>query len=798
MFKIKWDIENNGIILSDYIEEKDSLNSPRPVYVEELKMLGLDKSFELPKENVAVCWEIDHKYYYYGEVIAETRKGNIYEDPIVVVSDTHFNKLEPINLEKLVENNNDMIQVAENEAMDFIKDMYESYKDKNISGYVVAFSGGKDSQVILDLVSRVIPAGNYRVVFTNTGMELPCTIDTVEETRTFYKEKYPEFTLEHAKSDKKAIELWKSYGPPSRMNRWCCSVLKTALFGRKMKELLKTDAQPKLVVFEGVRNDESARRSSYGRVGEGVKHVNLISCRAILKWNVSEIYLYMYKNNVKINPAYTMGLTRVGCGVCPFASDWSEYVIRKRYPEVAKSYISVIEDMAKNIGITSQHKIDEYISSGNWKKNAGGKGLIPDDSRMDIITKELNFECIVQNPKVNWEKWFSTLGEYFLEKIEDDFFKGELKFKGSVVKFEVRYSENTIRFKAFGTTNKIILNSLLTKAFTKTAYCELCGVCEVECPTGALTVRDTVEIDKGRCVHCNNCFGINTKGCIIATRKMMYEGGKTMGTATKTSGVDRYSTFGLREEWLTSFFDLLDDWFSENSRLLGPKQIPAMLNWLREAELVDLKEKKVTELAKILKPVYASNPLLVWQIIWTNLSFNSSIVNWYVTATKNDIKYTKNELVELLKEDYPNLKGATLKNPVDALVNTFVNSPLGTTDAYADDNLKMGLLEKKGASVISVQRYGTSKVSQIVVAYSLYKNAEINNMYELTVTDIYEKGYMGVSNIFNMDSESFMNALRGLTTNEVLSADLLGGLENIHLASEFSSFDVLKRLIRKI
>ncbi len=798
MFKIKWDIENNGIILSDYIEEKDSLNSPRPVYVEELKMLGLDKSFELPKENVAVCWEIDHKYYYYGEVIAETRKGNIYEDPIVVVSDTHFNKLEPINLEKLVENNNDMIQVAENEAMDFIKDMYESYKDKNISGYVVAFSGGKDSQVILDLVSRVIPAGNYRVVFTNTGMELPCTIDTVEETRTFYKEKYPEFTLEHAKSDKKAIELWKSYGPPSRMNRWCCSVLKTALFGRKMKELLKTEAQPKLVVFEGVRNDESARRSSYGRVGEGVKHVNLISCRAILKWNVSEIYLYMYKNNVKINPAYTMGLTRVGCGVCPFASDWSEYVIRKRYPEVAKSYISVIEDMAKNIGITSQHKIDEYISSGNWKKNAGGKGLIPDDSRMDIITKEPNFECIVQNPKVNWEKWFSTLGEYFLEKIEDDFFKGELKFKGSVVKFEVRYSENTIRFKAFGTTNKIILNSLLTKAFTKTAYCELCGVCEVECPTGALTVRDTVEIDKGRCVHCNNCFGINTKGCIIATRKMMYEGGKTMGTATKTSGVDRYSTFGLREEWLTSFFDLLDDWFSENSRLLGPKQIPAMLNWLREAELVDLKEKKVTELAKILKPVYASNPLLVWQIIWTNLSFNSSIVNWYVTATKNDIKYTKNELVELLKEDYPNLKGATLKNPVDALVNTFVNSPLGTTDAYADDNLKMGLLEKKGASVISVQRYGTSKVSQIVVAYSLYKNAEINNMYELTVTDIYEKGYMGVSNIFNMDSESFMNALRGLTTNEVLSADLLGGLENIHLASEFSSFDVLKRLIRKI
>ena len=65
---------------------------------------------------------------------------------------------------------------------------------------------------------------------------------------------------------------------------------------------------------------------------------------------------------MQINPAYTLGLTRVGCGVCPFASDWSEYVIRKRYPQIAADYISVIEEMAKNIGITPQAKIDEYIN----------------------------------------------------------------------------------------------------------------------------------------------------------------------------------------------------------------------------------------------------------------------------------------------------------------------------------------------------------------------------------------------------------------------------------------------------
>lgn len=800
MFKVKWDSDNNGVILSDYIEESEALIAPRPVYVEELKMLQMDNEFILPEENLPVCWEIDRKYYYCGELIFTTKKGNIYEDPTVLINEEHRGKtLEPIDIKKLIQINEKALGVVENEAMDFIKQKYEEYQaNKKNVGFVVAFSGGKDSQVTLDLVCRVIPHEKFRTVFTNTGMELPCTLDTMKTTEAYYRKKFPGFKLEQAVSDKSALDMWKNYGPPSRVNRWCCSVLKTALFGRKMKELLNENSQPLLVVFEGVRNDESPKRAAYNRVGEGVKHVNIINCRPILKWNSTEIYLYMFKNEVHINSAYTFGLTRVGCGVCPFASDWSEYVIRKRYPQIASDYIGVVEDMAKNMGITSKAKIDEYISTGNWKKNAGGKGLAQDASRIDIITKEPNFECIVQNPKVNWEIWFSTIGEYLLEKINSYYYKGELKFDGEVVKFDVTCGDNSIRFKAIGTTNKVMLISYLTKAFTKTAYCELCGVCEMECPTGALTVRDSVQIDRKQCVHCHNCLEINTKGCIIATRRTVYEGGKAVGgTATKTSGIDKYSTFGLRDKWLATFFDQMDDWFDGYANL-GPKQIPAMLNWLREAELVDIKEKKVTKLAKLIKPLYYSNPLMVWQIIWINLSFNSAIANWYVNTAKGGIEYTKQELVELLKEEYPTLKGATLKNPIDALVNMFCNSPLGTTDINDGNSLCIGLMEKKGVQVKSLCKYGTSKISSAAVAYLLYKNAEVHDMYELTVSDVYEKGYIGVYNVFNMDIENFLNALRGLTNNEILSADLLGGLENIHLANEFTSLEVLSRMIKRM
>ena len=125
MFKIKWDSDINGVLLSEYIEENEALNSPRPVYVDEFKMLGLNSAFKLPSQNVPICWEIDRKYFYKGEIIAETQKGNIYEDPNVIVHEEHIGrKLNPINIDLVVKNNSKMLSVIEDEAMDFIKEKY--------------------------------------------------------------------------------------------------------------------------------------------------------------------------------------------------------------------------------------------------------------------------------------------------------------------------------------------------------------------------------------------------------------------------------------------------------------------------------------------------------------------------------------------------------------------------------------------------------------------------------------------------------------------------------------------------
>lgn len=798
MYKVKWDAPNNGIILCDDILDEEAIPAPRPVYLQELQILEIDKSYRLPKTDQPICWNIDSRYYYKGQPFFERRGAGIYSKPeIQFNNDFAFDSLEAIDVKKLLEMNKEAIETIENEAMDFILGCFDAYKGK-VDDFVVAFSGGKDSQVILDLVTRVLPVEQFKAVFQDTDMELPCTYDIVAYTEEDYKYRFPNFKLYHAKSDRRALDLWKQYGPPSRVNRWCCSVMKTTVFRRTMKELHNTDAQPKVAVFEGVRADESTRRESYDRIGVNVKHPNLINCRAIFRWNNTEIFLYLFSRDIEINPAYRMGLTRVGCGVCPFASDWSEYLIRRIYPEISKKYVAVIEEMAKNLGLNSRDKINNYISSNNWQKNAGGRGLVPDGSRVDLISKEPIFECVVTKPKSDWRIWLHALCQ-FVSREEDDLTKGEMNYNGEIYRFQVEETNGTVRFKVEGTVNKPALLGMLSRVLTKTAGCELCGVCEAECPTGALTVRDKVEINKAMCVHCHKCLEVGSRGCIIAHRKQINEGGMlAKSTNMKTSGIDRYSTFGLRDEWVDVFFDKGDQWFGTYPNL-GTKMIPAAINWLREAELIHDREKKTSEKFEVVKALYEKDKLAAWQVIWVGLSFNSAIVNSFVKSIKQDVSFTRDDLVAIMKDDFPMLNDNTIKNPTNALITMLKYSPLGylSNEQVASQNIYVAELQMSGNNTKGIRRITPGYIAIPALAFLIYKEAKMTGNYDITVSDLLQSDSITPYSVFGMTAESLIPALKGLTQMGILTADLTGGLENVHLNEDMSPDDALSVVIER-
>jgi 3'-phosphoadenosine 5'-phosphosulfate sulfotransferase (PAPS reductase)/FAD synthetase len=117
---------------------------------------------------------------------------------------------------------------------------------------------------------------------------------------------------------------------------------------KKLKEISKKGKQPHVLTFDGIRDEESSKRANYARIGKDVKHNNVINARPIYSCNLVEIFLYIFKQNLPVNPAYKYGLTRVGCITCPFASNWNDNVCLKKYPEKLKPVDDKIKEIAQN------------------------------------------------------------------------------------------------------------------------------------------------------------------------------------------------------------------------------------------------------------------------------------------------------------------------------------------------------------------------------------------------------------------------------------------------------------------
>lgn len=833
MFKITWDTETGGVLLGTKVTKETLGVSPRPVFFEELDLLGLDRlGYTYPRCAAPLMWAVNKQYFYSGELMFEAKGANIFDAPsIVFKTGKESANLKPVNVEEMLRRNSDQMFLLENEAIEFIRDTYTAYSGVNrahdtvkanqeidfealaekfekkakrkmavvkedcdsfdvvpldvanaegkrvllstrIDRFIASFSGGKDSQVVLDLVTRAIPPTAFEVIYSDTGYELPPSLDLYEEVKRHYSQLFPALRFSIARNHESVLNYWDKIGTPSDTHRWCCSVMKTAPLYRTLK--IDGNKQAKVMTFDGVRAEESNRRSGYNRVGKG-KHIFTYNAHPILSWNVVEIFLYMIMHSLPINPAYRLGFSRVGCVICPFGSDWSDYLVSKLYPESRRPFLDKLQKWVSSSGIKDA---STFIKTRRWHISAIGNPKLKNLERVLISSVNHTTKLTLVTPTSDFFEWLKVLGSNSIG-FNNGAFTGELRLnKDFVVSFQGQKSTSKLEV-TFNTDNKPFINNIMRIAH-KAAYCVNCEVCEVQCPTGALKIVPRLSIGS-QCIHCLKCLNWHEKGCIAADCLRKISGKIKMDTSLSIKG---YKTFGLRDEWIDEYVSDPDNFWQ--STLLGSAMFDSFKSWSKDAGILDAKNR-ATEFGELLKSIYQETPSIFWEIIWINLTYSSFIVNRFASLIKPGTAFDKKYLADSISSSESVSSLSTLNNAVGALMDMFKNSPIG-------DELEQG--EEYDKRRI---RRAYDDLSIEAVAYSLFLYGEKNGTNEFRVADFYNSDEAkGPFLEFGISKNELLKKLRFLSSdaNRVIIAELNMGLDHITLRKDLTPTSVLELLTK--
>ena len=808
MYAYEWDSSTGGYILTPM--PLAFSKEPRPVYYKELDILGFDKYWDYDKnDSFPYMWAEANNYYYRGRLVAKTKGGSLYTPPeLVLIEDPEPEgyPLRFVDIPAMVDKNRQLMEQLVQETIKKIYNTFIEYQDK-VDVFYVAFSGGKDSVVALDLVQRALPHNCFKVLFGDTGMEFPDTYETVEKIKQICAEENIEFL--QAKSKLKPENTWQIFGPPAVTIRWCCSVHKTTPQIMQLREVLqKPDFTG--MAFTGVRGDESLSRSEYDAISYGGKHSGQYSCHPILEWNTAELFLYIYENGLTFNNAYKKGNTRAGCLVCPMSQGKHDYMKYKNYPDNTDLFINkIITTSGKNF---SKENYDRFVEQGYWRTRKSGRELnFGHDKHVFEIVKGQNV-ITVQKKNEYWKEWAKTIGQ--VTSLGDGEFSIAYEGKSYAIR-TISTQEGGEQFTFPNIENSksdIKFLSLFKSVIIKSVYCVNCGYCAAECKSGCIDMANGVHISN-QCKHCFSCHD-------IYSHCLRYNSIKNRIGAKVMTGLDRYYSFGIKENWLRVYFDYEGTssfWKSDGDGEVPNKKKDAFLNFVKDAGLVDEDKSLKGKEYKYIK--YKPNKFAekmfslgvddesMWAYLMCNLVYaeDSEEFRWFIknipfseTSTPESIKLRLDEVMENDKS------GLGKRNICDALKSFLIKTPFGKQlglGSVIDYEEKVSSNGRETITLNYFVRGSWKNPDEKVILYALYKFAEAcGNYRQFTLTRLLdttvESAGISPTQIFGLNRETMEKILNGLTFNypDLIEARFTLGLDNITLKSDKTANEILNEL----
>lgn len=774
MYSYDWDEETGGLLLNS-AQQKMS-KEPRPVYYKELDILGFDKYWNYAKDDSApYMWAEANNYWYRGRKVASVKGGSLYTAPELVMleePEPDGKPLLPVNIPLMVAKNHTILEALVQDTIKKVFNIYVSYR-KKVDIFYVAFSGGKDSVVALDIVQRALPHNEFKVVFGNTNMEFPTTTELVQKLSRKCSDEDIEFL--EAASNMTSKESWNIFGPPARKVRWCCTVHKTAPVINMLSDKF-ANGKLRCVMITGVRGDESVSRSGYDEMSMGKKMAGQYSFHPILEWSSAEIYLYIYSQGLLLNDAYKYGFNRVGCIMCPNSSEKHEYIKRQCFPELVDEYCErITQNSAKDL---SGDNAKIFLETGGWKSRLSGRELkFSEEDRFQLNETPAHLKFSVNKLNPVWKTWYKTMGI-----IEEN--SGEIMLEYNGVWRKCRESEDEngglIEIENLGNSkNSIEFIFLFKSVLAKSQYCIFCKTCVAECPHRNISMSDGKVTISDKCIKCHECLKI-LSGCLYYNS---IRGSKAMKSL---KGINKYLSVGVDAEWINSFID-------DNSFEPGNRKTDVMYGFMTDAGIVA--KRKLTSFGELITRMGTSDANS-WALMLCNLAYTPAF-QWYIKNIPFNETYYERQLDIDMGEDTTKKAKSEFWNGFKTILDTneaFKEIGLGIPDITVKQTTAG---EKK--SMNSLVRQPWQNPDPRVILYSLYKFAEAcGDYYHFTLRRLldHDVDSAGISptQIFGTDSDSMQQILIGLSINypEFINASFTLDLDKIDLVNTKSSSDVLE------
>lgn len=477
-----------------------------------------------------VLWRSGRVYYAGGRKVFSLSGGDYAHPPHLQVHDQELLSLlrgrrkgrrpewlrrdSAITRELIVDGNIVRLVRLEEEAVDFLHQVRESYPDLPL---VVSWSGGKDSTVASMLAQRAFPTERIPHIFADTTIELPSTYEFLREFRRIN----PAIPLLVGLPARDFFELCREIGPPSRIQRWCCATHKAA----PLTDLLRVvGGQRQVLAVAGLRRTESNRRARYGKVIDDGKIGLQVLVNPVADWCDFDVWLWLLRHDTPVNSAYYLGLDRVGCAFCPDSREWSDMIGVAAFSDYFRPWLALLIELATDAGVV---RPEDYVASGAWKNRRGG-GIgttgLAGTARYDIMTRPCDTDDCATTYELAESFSLTILAELLkpfgrVSRDSDTADLAQYHVVGPYGSFSVRAVPHWRRVRVTFESAQIRkrLEGTLRLQMRKLQACVGCGACAAVCPQGAIVrVGTEYSIAQERCSNCLQCARKLRAGCRAA------------------------------------------------------------------------------------------------------------------------------------------------------------------------------------------------------------------------------------------------------------------------------------------